>query len=204
MSTTVDEAGPRPPTTTPDPAPARSRPQHFDIPPLIRRNTVLLALTQAFVGMGNQTTPTLAPIIASRMLGSPDLAGARHQHPRPEPPDHRVPRRLPDRPIRSQGRADARAGTHAARNTGHRRRDAGLVVPRRRGRAGDLRAGRRRRPAVAAGSGRHVRARQTRRRARLRTDRLAGRGDCGADPDLGGQVAGREHQRRRRWPSSGS
>ena len=75
MSTTIDEAGPQPPTTTPDSAPARSRPQHFDIPPLIRRNTVLLALTQAFVGMGNQTTPTLAPIIATRMLGSPDLAG---------------------------------------------------------------------------------------------------------------------------------
>jgi MFS family permease len=35
----------------------------------------LLALTQAFVGMGNQTTPTLAPIIVVQMLGSATLSG---------------------------------------------------------------------------------------------------------------------------------
>ncbi|MCC7367896.1 MAG: MFS transporter [Chloroflexi bacterium] len=76
MSTTVDEAGapPSPPSST-SPDPAKPGQQHLSIPPLIKRNTVLLALTQAFVGMGNQTTPTLAPIIAVRMLGSPDLAG---------------------------------------------------------------------------------------------------------------------------------
>ncbi|MDP8922764.1 MAG: MFS transporter [Chloroflexota bacterium] len=69
MRTTLDEAGaPRastPPTT---------RPRH-GIPPLIRRNTILLALTQAFVGMGNQTTPTLAPIIVVQMLGSAAFSG---------------------------------------------------------------------------------------------------------------------------------
>jgi MFS family permease len=45
------------------------------IPPLIKRNTILLALTQACVGMGNQTTPTLAPIIVVQMLGSAALSG---------------------------------------------------------------------------------------------------------------------------------
>ena len=74
MSTTVDGAGTRPPATKPS-SPAPTVQPHFAIPPLIRRNTWLLALTQAFVGMGNQTAPTMAPIIAVRMLGSADLAG---------------------------------------------------------------------------------------------------------------------------------
>lgn len=51
-----------------------SRTSH-PIPPLIKRNTLLLALTQAFVGMGNQTTPTLAPIIVVQMLGSALFSG---------------------------------------------------------------------------------------------------------------------------------
>jgi MFS family permease len=76
MSTTVNEAGtrrsslssPEAPRPTPDPG-------SMAIPPLIRRNTILLALTQAFVGMGNQTTPTLAPIIVVQMLGSAALSG---------------------------------------------------------------------------------------------------------------------------------
>src|SRR6476469_6341427 len=76
MSTTVNEAGPRRTATLP---PAERRPSEppvsFGIPPLIRRNTILLALTQAFVGMGNQTTPTLAPIIVVQMLGSAALSG---------------------------------------------------------------------------------------------------------------------------------
>jgi MFS family permease len=77
MSRTVDEAGARQPAANPDPPDlvTATSSKQLGIPPLIRRNTVLLALTQAFVGMGNQTTPTLAPIIAVRMLGSPDLAG---------------------------------------------------------------------------------------------------------------------------------
>src|SRR5215212_278135 len=76
MSTTVDEASAR---RTALPPPAERRAPHkqgsLAIPPLIRRNTILLALTQAFVGMGNQTTPTLAPIIVVQMLGSAALSG---------------------------------------------------------------------------------------------------------------------------------
>ena len=45
------------------------------IPALIRRNTILLALTQAFVGMGNQMTPTLGAIMVVRMLGHATFAG---------------------------------------------------------------------------------------------------------------------------------
>ncbi len=76
MSTTVDEAGQRR-TDTPSPAglPKPSGQFSHTIPPLIRRNTILLALTQAFVGMGTQTTPTLAPIIVVQMLGSAALSG---------------------------------------------------------------------------------------------------------------------------------
>ena len=76
MSTTVDEAGPRPaPSVSPGAPGPISRTGSLSLPPLIRRNTILLALTQAFVGMGNQTTPTMAPIIVVQMLGSAALAG---------------------------------------------------------------------------------------------------------------------------------
>src|SRR4051794_9167828 len=76
MSTPVNEAGARRSSL---PSPDTRRPSadssQLGIPPLIRRNTILLALTQAFVGMGNQTTPTLAPIIVVQMLGSAALSG---------------------------------------------------------------------------------------------------------------------------------
>jgi MFS family permease len=76
MSTTVDGAATRrPPTPPPGLGPGRPGRSGLGIPPLIRRNTILLALTQAFVGMGNQTTPTLAPIIVVQMLGSAALSG---------------------------------------------------------------------------------------------------------------------------------
>jgi MFS family permease len=45
------------------------------IPPLIRRNTLLLAATQAFVGTGTQLVPTLGGIMIERLLGSLALAG---------------------------------------------------------------------------------------------------------------------------------
>jgi MFS family permease len=45
------------------------------VPPLIRRNTVLLALAQAFVGAGTQLVPTLGGIMIERLLGSVALAG---------------------------------------------------------------------------------------------------------------------------------
>jgi MFS family permease len=77
MSTTVDDAGARPATVSPPDAPlSPDQRTSLAIPPLIRRNTILLALTQAFVGMGNQTTPTLAPIIMVQMLGTAAFAGA--------------------------------------------------------------------------------------------------------------------------------
>jgi MFS family permease len=76
MSTTANEAGTRRSASPPpDDRPPAAESSAIGIPPLIRRNTILLALTQAFVGMGNQTTPTLAPIIVVQMLGSAALSG---------------------------------------------------------------------------------------------------------------------------------
>jgi MFS family permease len=45
------------------------------IPPAITRNTRLLAVTQAFVGVGNQMVPTLEAIMVLQLQGSPALAG---------------------------------------------------------------------------------------------------------------------------------
>jgi MFS family permease len=45
------------------------------IPTLIKRNTVLLAATQAFVGAGSQLTPALSAIMVVQLLGSSTLAG---------------------------------------------------------------------------------------------------------------------------------
>lgn len=45
------------------------------VPALIRRNTLLLAATQAFVGTGTQLVPTLGGIMIERLLGSLALAG---------------------------------------------------------------------------------------------------------------------------------
>src|SRR5262245_6139826 len=41
----------------------------------VKRNTLLLAASQAFVGVGNQMVPTLGAIIVARLLGSAHLAG---------------------------------------------------------------------------------------------------------------------------------
>lgn len=45
------------------------------VPTVIRRNTILLAATQAFVGTGTQLMPTLGGIMVERLLGSMALAG---------------------------------------------------------------------------------------------------------------------------------
>jgi MFS family permease len=45
------------------------------IPALIKRNTILLAATQAFVGIGTQMPPALGPIIMVHLVGSATLAG---------------------------------------------------------------------------------------------------------------------------------
>jgi MFS family permease len=45
------------------------------VPALIRRNTFLLAATQAFVGIGQQMVPTLGAIMVIRLLGSATFAG---------------------------------------------------------------------------------------------------------------------------------
>lgn len=47
----------------------------FKIPPLIKRNTILLALSQAFVGAGMQMVPALGAILVVQLLGSASLAG---------------------------------------------------------------------------------------------------------------------------------
>src|SRR5215467_358584 len=44
-------------------------------PSAVKRNTLLLAASQAFVGVGNQMVPTLGAIIVQRLLGSVYLAG---------------------------------------------------------------------------------------------------------------------------------
>jgi MFS family permease len=46
------------------------------VPPgIVKRNTFLLAASQAFVGVGNQMVPTLGAIVVARLLGSAHLAG---------------------------------------------------------------------------------------------------------------------------------
>lgn len=45
------------------------------VPAVIKRNTILLASTQAFVGAGSQLTPTLGAIMIVQLLGSSALAG---------------------------------------------------------------------------------------------------------------------------------
>lgn len=55
--------------------PAATVPPRSGLPPLIRRNTLLLTIAQAFIGMGNQAIPTLVPLMTVQMLGSAALAG---------------------------------------------------------------------------------------------------------------------------------
>jgi MFS family permease len=45
------------------------------VPRIIKRNTMLLAATQAFVGMGTQMMPALGPIIVMQIMGTATLAG---------------------------------------------------------------------------------------------------------------------------------
>ncbi len=45
------------------------------IPALIRRNTLLLAASQAIVGIGSQMVPTLAPVMVIRLSGNDALLG---------------------------------------------------------------------------------------------------------------------------------
>ena len=45
------------------------------IPRVIKRNTALLASSQAFTGAGNQIVPTLGPVLVTQMIGSVTLAG---------------------------------------------------------------------------------------------------------------------------------
>src|SRR5262245_38604418 len=45
------------------------------IPSIIKRNTFLLAVTQAFVGIGTQMVPTMGVIIVTQMVGTAYLSG---------------------------------------------------------------------------------------------------------------------------------
>jgi len=49
--------------------------RRIPIPPLIRRNTILLALAQSFVGTGTQLVPTLTAIMVEKLIHSPALFG---------------------------------------------------------------------------------------------------------------------------------
>ena len=49
--------------------------QKTPIPPLIKRNTLYLASSQAFIGAGGQMVPTLGPVIVTQMIGNAALAG---------------------------------------------------------------------------------------------------------------------------------
>ena len=48
---------------------------HFAVPAIVRRNTLLLASSQAIVGIGSQMIPTLAPIMIVRLSGTDALLG---------------------------------------------------------------------------------------------------------------------------------
>ena len=45
------------------------------IPPVIKRNTLLLAVTQACVGVENQMVPALGAIVVLQLLDAPALLG---------------------------------------------------------------------------------------------------------------------------------
>ena len=64
-----DEAGPASDPVAEQPA------GHFAVPAIVRRNTLLLASSQAIVGIGSQMVPTLAPIMIVRLSGTEALLG---------------------------------------------------------------------------------------------------------------------------------
>src|SRR3712207_1797372 len=47
----------------------------YPIPALVKRNTVLLAVAQACVGVGNQMVPTLGALMAVSLVGTTAVAG---------------------------------------------------------------------------------------------------------------------------------
>ena len=55
--------------------PLRSEPREVPIPPLIKRNTLLLALTQAITGAGTQLVPALGAVQVLALLGNATFAG---------------------------------------------------------------------------------------------------------------------------------
>ncbi len=63
------------PLTTAVPVGGSPADRSRSLPALVRRNTILLTLAQAFIGMGNQAIPTLLPLMTVQMLGNATLAG---------------------------------------------------------------------------------------------------------------------------------
>ena len=63
------------PSATPAPTEAPPSPQRLPIPALVRRNTLLLAASQAIGGIGGQMIPTIAPIMIVRLSGTDALLG---------------------------------------------------------------------------------------------------------------------------------
>src|SRR5215510_10027623 len=62
-------------TVPPEPGAAHDALRALAPPGIVKRNTLLLAASQAFVGVGNQMVPTLGAIIVARLLGAAHLAG---------------------------------------------------------------------------------------------------------------------------------
>lgn len=51
-------------------------PPVYKIPTIVKRNTIMLALSQALVGAGTQMVPALGPLLSVELLGSAAMAGA--------------------------------------------------------------------------------------------------------------------------------
>ena len=98
------------------------------IPPLIKRNTLLLALSQSFIGAGTQLAYGIGPLMVHRgdRLGEPRRAHGRAV--RREPLPGVLPDRQDHRHLWPQARHPVRAGAHDRRQRRHRARDAGAQL----------------------------------------------------------------------------
>lgn len=71
---TIDPEGDQP--VPPERKEEVGSPARLKIPAIIKRNTILLALSQALVGAGTQMVPSLGPLLSVELIGSAAAAGA--------------------------------------------------------------------------------------------------------------------------------